>query len=95
VLPLFRDRDLEINHMTLKLEGDLHILKMYLHTEHKAASLGHLKHKAWIKKYENVSRSNWQKPHITFSIMITVDQYELVSATQNNADLWPNNRKIL
>jgi len=38
-LPLFCDRDLEINFMTLKLEGDLDILKMYLHTENKAASL--------------------------------------------------------
>jgi len=31
-LPLFCDRDLEINPMILKLEGDLDILKMYLHT---------------------------------------------------------------
>jgi len=31
-------RDLEINPMTLKLEGGLEILKMYLHTESEAAS---------------------------------------------------------
>jgi len=37
-LPLFYDRDLEINPMTLKLKGDLAILKMYLHTENEAAS---------------------------------------------------------
>jgi len=37
-LPLFCDRDLEI-----KLEGDLDILKMYLHTENEAASLKYSK----------------------------------------------------
>jgi len=37
VLPLFCNRDLEIIPMTLKLEGALNILKMYLHTEHEAA----------------------------------------------------------
>jgi len=37
-LPLFCDRDLEINLMTLKLEGDLDILKVYLDTENEAAS---------------------------------------------------------
>jgi len=33
----FCDRDLEIKPMTLKLEGDLDILKMYLHIENKVA----------------------------------------------------------
>jgi len=42
--PLFCDCDLEINPMTLKLEGD--ILKMYLHTEDEAPSLRHLKLRA-------------------------------------------------
>jgi len=37
-LPLFCDRDLEINIMTLKLEDNLDILKMYPHTENKATS---------------------------------------------------------
>jgi len=41
VLLLFYNRDLEINPLTLKLEGDLHILKMYLHTENEDASLEH------------------------------------------------------
>jgi len=36
-LPLFCDRDLEINSMTLKLQGDLDILRMYFHTESEAA----------------------------------------------------------
>jgi len=40
------DRDLEINSMTLKLEGDLSILKIYLHTENEAASLQHSKLRA-------------------------------------------------
>jgi len=37
-LPLFCNRDLEINPMTFKLEGDLDILKMYPHSETEAAS---------------------------------------------------------
>jgi len=45
-LPLFCDRDLEINSMTLKLEGDLDILKLYPHTENEAASLRHSEIKA-------------------------------------------------
>jgi len=56
-LPLFRDRDLEINLMTLKLKGNQDSLKMYPHTENEAASLKHSKLRAWIEeKYENVSR---------------------------------------
>jgi len=39
MLPLFCNGELEINPMTLKLENDLDILKMYIHTENKAASL--------------------------------------------------------
>jgi len=35
-------RDLDINHMSLKL-GDLDILKMYLHIENEVASLRNLK----------------------------------------------------
>jgi len=38
-LPQFCNCDLEINPVTLKLEGDLDILKMYLLTENEAASL--------------------------------------------------------
>jgi len=40
-LSLICDRDLEINTMTLKLEGALDILKIYPHTENEAASLRH------------------------------------------------------
>jgi len=36
--------------MTLKLEGNLDILKMYPHIENKAAGLRHSKLKAWILK---------------------------------------------
>jgi len=39
--PLFCLRDLDINPMTLNLEGDLDILKMYLHTENEVARLRH------------------------------------------------------
>jgi len=44
-------RDLEINAMTLKLEGDVDILKMYLHTESEAASLRDSK--TWSFNSEN------------------------------------------
>jgi len=40
-LPLFCDRDLQINPMTLKLKGDLDILKMNVHTKNEVASLKH------------------------------------------------------
>jgi len=39
VVLLFCVHDLEINPLTLKLEGDLDIVKLYLHTENEAASL--------------------------------------------------------
>jgi len=42
-LPLFCNHDLEIYPITLKLKGDLNILKMYPQTENKAASLRHSK----------------------------------------------------
>jgi len=45
-LPLFCNHDLDINPMTLKLEGDLDVLKTYHHTENEAASLRHSKLKA-------------------------------------------------
>jgi len=57
-MPLFCDRDLEINPMTLKLEGDLNILKMYLHAENEAARLRHSKIGAQIEKIRKyVARS--------------------------------------
>jgi len=46
-----------MNPMTLKLEGDLDILKMCLHTQNKATSLRDSKLTAWIQKYENMSQS--------------------------------------
>jgi len=42
-LLLFRCCDLDINHMTLKLESDLDMLTMYLHTENEVARLRHSK----------------------------------------------------
>jgi len=41
--PTFCCRDLDINPMTLKLKGDLDILKMYLQTENEVARLRHSK----------------------------------------------------
>jgi len=43
IQPLFCCCDLDINPMTLKFEGDLDIVKMYLHTENEVARLRHLK----------------------------------------------------
>jgi len=44
--------------MTLKLEGDLDILTMYLHTKNKATSLRHSKLRIWIEEIRKyVSRS--------------------------------------
>jgi len=40
---IFRCCDLDMNPMTLKLEGDLDILKMYLHIDNEVAMLRHLK----------------------------------------------------
>jgi len=40
-LPLFCDRDIEINPMTLKLKDDLDILKMHLQTENEVARSSH------------------------------------------------------
>jgi len=71
--PLFCFRDLDINPMTLKLEGDLDILKMYLHTEDEVAMLRHSKlnkrwhvHSPWqMKKYENSSQSQRSRSNVT------------------------------
>jgi len=41
--PLFRCCDLDINPVTLKLKGDVDILKMYLHAENEVARLRHSK----------------------------------------------------
>jgi len=40
---LFRCCDLDINPMTKKLEGDLDILKMHLHTKNEVAMVRHWK----------------------------------------------------
>jgi len=42
-MPLFCFHDLDINPMTSEFEGDLNILKMYLHTENEVAMLRHSK----------------------------------------------------
>jgi len=80
VLPLFCDRDLEIKPMTLKLEGDVDILKIYLHTRNEAVILRDSKPKAWIQKIRKyVSRSKCQKFWITSSIII---RYILIKSQQ-------------
>jgi len=51
-LQLLCGRELGLNRMTLKLEDDPDILKIYAHTENEAASLRHSNLRALIKKYE-------------------------------------------
>jgi len=53
---LFRNYDLEINSTTLKLVGNLYMLKMYLHIENEAASLRHSKLRAGIGKNTKICR---------------------------------------
>ena len=50
VIPLFCDHDLELTPMTLKLEDDLDVLKMYPDTENEAASLRHSNLELELKK---------------------------------------------
>jgi len=72
-LPLFCNRDLDINPMTFKPEGDLNILKMYFHTENEASSLRHTKLRAWIgKKYENMSQIKGRDQNVKISELLLV-----------------------
>jgi len=60
-LPLFCDRELEVNIMTLKLDRDLDILKMYCHTENEAASLRHTKLGDQVEIIRNMSQGHRSK----------------------------------
>jgi len=64
----FRCCDLDINPMTLKLEGDLDILKMYLHTENEVArkllTVEWYMYGKW-KKYENSSQGQRWRSNVT------------------------------
>jgi len=52
-------RETRFNPVTLKLEGDLDILKMYPRAENEAASSRHSELRVWVEKIRNiyVSRS--------------------------------------
>jgi len=58
-----------INPMTLKLEGDLDILKMYLHTENEAAMLRHSKlltaYEICMVNYVNSSQGQRSRSNVT------------------------------
>jgi len=69
VLSLFCDRD--INPMTLKFEGDLDILKMYLRTENEAASLRHAKVRALLKEIRKYVLGKNVISCITLSVIVT------------------------
>jgi len=74
-LPLFCDRDLEINPVTLKLKDDVDILKMYLHAGNNAATLKHSTVRAGVENNTKMSQSHrsrlkGQKLQITSSIPI-------------------------
>jgi len=51
--------------MTLKLKGDLDTLKMYRHTENKAASLRHSQLKAQIGKSTKMSQGQRSRSNVT------------------------------
>jgi len=51
--------------MTLKLNLDLDILKMYLQTEKEVAKESHSIYIAWIKKYENNSQGQKSRSKVT------------------------------
>jgi len=58
--------------MTLKLEGDLDIPKMYLHTENEAASPRHSKLKdIELEKIQKYLKVKMSKLPITLSIIIS------------------------
>jgi len=69
--PLFCRRDLDINPMTLKLEGDLDILKVYFYAENEVAGLRHSKLLIMDeicmanKKYENSCQGQRSRSNVT------------------------------
>jgi len=50
--------------MTLKLNRDLDILKLYIHTENEVARYSHSKGIAWMKKYENSSQGQRSRSNV-------------------------------
>jgi len=66
--------------VTLKLKNDLHILKMYLHIKHKAASLRHSKLKALIGKNTKIClKVKCHQPSITPSVLHGAYPYQVTS----------------
>jgi len=55
----------DINPITLKLEGDQDILKMYLHTENEVARLRHSRYAWQMKKYKNSSHGQMSRSNVT------------------------------
>jgi len=66
--PLFCCPDLDINPMTLKVDGGLDILKMYLHTENCQVLMIdeiHMAITSEMKKYENSLQGQRSRSHVT------------------------------
>jgi len=70
-LLLFRCHDLDLEPMTLKLNHDLDILKMYLQTENEVARSSHSKYIARIEKYENSSQGQRSRSNVTNQLPAT------------------------
>jgi len=68
--PLICDRNLEINPVTLKLERDRNILKMYLCTENEAASLRRSKLRVWIEEILKCLRVKGQGQNVKSSDLL-------------------------
>jgi len=80
--------------MTLKLEGDLSILKMYLNTENEAARLRHSLLRAWIRKSTKIcqrSMSKCKKLQQLSSSCFRVACYRFFAAVTLTLDPWPWN----
>jgi len=66
MLPLFRRRDLDVGLMTLKMNRDLDILKMYLQTDNEVAWVKQCKiYSLNFKKYEDSSQGQRSRSNAT------------------------------
>jgi len=66
VQPVFCCCDLDMNVMTLKLEGYLDILKTYLHTENEDARLRHLE--VLMEKLHQLTSQTEAKPQANLPV---------------------------
>jgi len=92
-LPLFCDRDLEINPMTLKLESDLDVLKMYPQTENEAARLRHVS-RSKVKMSKAPNYFERYRNRYSYQAQVISDHYTLSLFRCRDLDLRPMNLKL-